>query len=527
MGDVLSLANDASAPDTPVWQLDTSINVAGYKAYKSVDPSPTVTVMVANAVTVGNTVQGSASADTLLSGTGADSVLGSAGNDSVSGGEGDDTLSGGADADTLSGDAGIDSLLGGSGSDLLDGGEGADILDGGDDADTLIYDANDLSVKGGSGTDTLLVSNLAEVDLSTGPAFDSLEVVSMAGNGANSLILTLDAFKRTGGLTTGVVVQGEDLDTLVLSGSWVKSSTVDADNLVQYNITDASVNPSVTYTVKVNPDIQVVKRVTGSGVVSGDSTGNIIVTGASADSINAGGGDDTVVGTGGNDTMVGGVGTDTLDYSAATGNMTINMATGLVTDPTPSSVAGSQGSDVISEFENIIGGQGADTITGDDAWNVIEGGAGRDVLLGAAGNDHFIAQSDDGADLIFGGEGSDTLDLSALIDGAVIDLGAYTPIGTVRADGVTDHLIGVENVIGTQGADVIKAALGINILTGDDGDDLFVFVSAGAADGDVITDFRPGDRIDLSGIDAMVGTNGNQAFTLAEMGTREERGRRS
>ena len=201
-------------------------------------------------------------------GSGSDSLLGAAGDDSVSGGEGDDTLDGGSGADNLSGGVGSDSLLGGAGADVLDGGAGADILDGGADDDTLIYDASDISVKGGAGTDTLSVSHLSEVDLSTGPAFDSVEVVSLTGSGANSLTLTLDAFKRTGGLSSGVIVEGEDQDTLVLSGTWIKSSQVDADNLVQYNITDATVTPSVTYTVKVNPDIQVVRRVTGSGVVS-------------------------------------------------------------------------------------------------------------------------------------------------------------------------------------------------------------------------------------------------------------------
>ncbi len=29
----------------------------------------------------------------------------------------------------------------------------------------------------------------------------------------------------------------------------------------------------------------------------------------------------------------------------------------------------------------------------------------------------------------------------------MIDLGAYTAIGTVRADGATDHLIGVDTII--------------------------------------------------------------------------------
>ncbi|WGV17352.1 peroxidase family protein [Fuscovulum ytuae] len=174
---------------------------------------------------------------------------------------------------------------------------------------------------------------------------------------------------------------------------------------------------------------------------------------------------------------------------------------------------GKGGSDI------ILGNGGNDVAVGGSGGDVIEGGAGRDVLLGGEGDDVFLAASDDGADMLFGGEGSDTLDLSALTEDAVIDLGAYTAIGTARIGGVTDHLVGIENATGGMGNDVIKASLSINVLTGGDGDDVFVFVSAGTADGDVITDFRPGDKIDLSGIDAMVGMNGNQAFTLADQGT--------
>ena len=126
-----------------------------------------------------------------------------------------------------------------------------------------------------------------------------------------------------------------------------------------------------------------------------------------------------------------------------------------------------------------------------------------------------IAQMDDGSDMIFGGEGSDTLDLSAITGGAVIDLGAYTPLGTVKAAGVTDHLMGVENVIGSAGSDTIKAGMAVNVMTGGDGEDIFVFVSAGTANGDVITDFQVGDKIDLSGF----GSGEGQSFTLAEQGT--------
>jgi Ca2+-binding RTX toxin-like protein len=184
-------------------------------------------------------------------------------------------------------------------------------------------------------------------------------------------------------------------------------------------------------------------------------------------------------------------------------------------------VGGEQGDALLGKggADIILGNGGNDVAVGGSGADVVEGGAGRDVQLGGEGDDIFIVQDADGADMIFGGAGSDTLDLSAVLGGAVIDLGAYTPIGTARSGGVTDHLVGIENVIGSQGDDVIRGSLSINVMTGGDGEDVFVFVSAGTANGDVITDFLPGDRIDLSGIDAMVGTNGNQTFTLAGQGT--------
>jgi Ca2+-binding RTX toxin-like protein len=163
----------------------------------------------------------------------------------------------------------------------------------------------------------------------------------------------------------------------------------------------------------------------------------------------------------------------------------------------------------------MLGNGGDDVLVGGSGDDVIEGGEGRDVQLGGDGDDIFIAQLNDGSDMIFGGAGSDTLDLSAITGGAVIDLGAYTPIGTVKMGGVTDHLMGVENVIGSEGSDTIKAGLGVNVMTGGDGEDIFVFVSAGTANGDVITDFQVGDKIDLSGF----GSGEGQSFTLADQGT--------
>ena len=101
----------------------------------------------------GQSLIGTAAADTMTGLIGADTIQGLAGNDSLFGGSGADSLDGGTGNDTLNGDLGNDTLLGGDdndslvgsrGDDLLNGGAGNDSLEGDDGADILI---------GGSGSD--------------------------------------------------------------------------------------------------------------------------------------------------------------------------------------------------------------------------------------------------------------------------------------------------------------------------------------------------------------------------------------
>ena len=57
--------------------------------------------------------------------------------------------------------------------------------------------------------------------------------------------------------------------------------------------------------------------------------------------------------------------------------------------------------------------------------------------------------------------------------------------------------------------------MAVNVMEGGAGSDVFRFTRAQAADGDTILDFEPGDRLDLSGIDANTAVDGNQSFTIA------------
>ena len=77
--------------------------------------------------------------------------------------------------------------------------------------------------------------------------------------------------------------------------------------------------------------------------------------------------------------------------------VTVNLQTGVAT-----AVAGG-----ISNIQNVHGGTGGDTLTGDAQGNILIGGAGNDTITGGTGASILIG--DAGADQITGGSGNDIL----------------------------------------------------------------------------------------------------------------------
>ena len=68
-----------------------------------------------------------------------------------------------------------------------------------------------------------------------------------------------------------------------------------------------------------------------------------------------------------------------------------------------------------------------------------------------------------------------------------------------------DKLVGIENVVTGSGNDVITASNAVNVMDGGAGNDIYRFLSAAGANNDTIVGFQPGDKIDLSAIDANTG----------------------
>ena len=232
-----------------------------------------------------------------------------------------------------------------------------------------------------------------------------------------------------------------------------------------------------------------------------------------ADVLSGYAGNDILKGAGGKDVLDGGAGTDTALYTDKTGAVVVALKAAANATVTVGGVA----EDTIRNIENITGGSGADTLTGDRFANVLNGGAGNDTLRGGGGADTLIGGR--GNDFLNGNSGSDTVDYSrdaasGGTRGVIVNLLGNGTQGGLPADtakdgfGNTDTVTNIPNVIGTKfndqiyggnhanalsggaGNDLINGGLGKDVLTGGAGNDTFFFNSAlGPANIDTISDF--------------------------------------
>ncbi len=129
-------------------------------------------------------------------------------------------------------------------------------------------------------------------------------------------------------------------------------------------------------------------------------------------------------------------------------------------------------------------GGGNNTVSGASGNDSIESGAGSDSLLGGSGNDTMYAGSGD--DYLSGGAGADSLRGDAGND-------------TVLGGSGNDSLYGQDGddyLVGGSGADLLMGGAGDDVMFGGSGGDVFAFDNGFGQD--VISDFGPGDRINLA-----------------------------
>jgi Ca2+-binding RTX toxin-like protein len=137
----------------------------------------------------------------------------------------------------------------------------------------------------------------------------------------------------------------------------------------------------------------------GRDVLNGGGNDDLLKGGGGDDSFNGGHGNDTLDGGSGKDGMVGGTGNDTTTYLSRTTAVTVTLD-GQAND-------GAAGERDNVQTENVKGGSGNDSLSGDSGPNRLSGTNGADDLSGSSGDD--IMAGGPGADTLNGGPGNDTI----------------------------------------------------------------------------------------------------------------------
>ena len=470
-----------------------------------------------NAAAGNDKVLGGQGVDTFNGQEGNDHLYGYAGDDVLKGNEGNDRILGGLGNDTIHGDADDDDIRGETGNDILYSGSGSDTLSGGLGNDTFYITSKSSAftdtIDGSSGTDTLEVSYSG--------------VTSMGSFTSLSYNSSTEYFKLSAD-NNGGSVNWKNIENLTI-GDYAYSRVTNSSNeeknaywngteKVLYLFNGASLASDLWKTTGDSelPSLSINDDVTVQGSPGNDAmnlnvdrandyTGNLTLNMKdgndsfysaklkNGDSLDMGAGDDYIAvmvgGGSGTPTIAnlsltkldGGAGSDTISWGESGTNTTeLTLTTGGATN-----------------FENIYGTDGAETIKGDANANTLRGGRGNvaDTLYGYAGNDTLYGYGQDsdeanqgsGSKTLYGGAGNDTL-------------------------------------YGGAGEDTLDGGTGTDTLTGGSGVDTFVIRSGDGsttlADANVITDFVDGtdviamDGLSFDDLTIAQGTGANASHTL-------------
>ncbi len=286
------------------------------------------------------------------------------------------------------------------------------------------------------------IANLAVADVNGGVALNigsSALTTTQIGNWDNDTLL--------GGLGNDTLIGGLGDDVLD-GGDGIDTASYTEDNAgVVVNLSLAT--DQAVGTVSGTDQLSSIENIIGgSGVdtLTGDSNNNVLDGGL------------------GDDVLNGGAGNDTASYAEDSAGVVVNLS--FATDQAVGTVSGI---DQLSSIENIIGGSGVDTLTGDSNNNIFEGGGGaQDIIDGGAGLDtaSYVSSGAGVSVNLFNGETGQTGDAAGDI---------LTRIENLTGSDFNDVFVGQgqnNTLSGGGGLDILTGGMAIDILFGGSGDDM-------------------------------------------------------
>ena len=159
----------------------------------------------------------------------------------------------------------------------------------------------------------------------------------------------------------------------------------------------------------------------------------------------------------GADVVDGGGGIDIMKYFYLPSDSGVTVDLGVTDAEGWTTVTGADGNvDKLKNIENLAGNRGADTLRGDENANKLWGWEGNDVLEGRGG-----------ADTLDGGSDNDTASYAHSPGGVTVDLTLTGPQATENNhDAAGDTLIGIENLEGSNYADILMGDENANNIRG-------------------------------------------------------------
>ena len=427
--------------------------------------------------------------------TNVENIIGTDFEDTIYGDANQNILTGGLSRDLLYGNEENDTLLGEAGNDTLFGGTGDDSLDGGADNDRFIGGAGNDTITGGAGTDIVDYRNY---DNGT----QGINIDMRAGQGGTDnrgyTDLYTDDIENLYGSSRNDIVIGTDGANYIYG--YEGDDSIDGglgnDNLQGAQGNDSIFGNAGNDYLTGSTGLDTLDGGIGNDTLLGGDDNDRLIGGDGNDSLYGDKQDDILSGGKGDDILDGGLNTDTVDYSDALeavlgdGNgVSVNLG-----DTNAQAVGADQGTDTLSNIENLTGSNYKDTITGSAGRNVIETGSGDDTIIGSAENDTYD-----------GGSGVDTLDFSSVSVSTDVEVDLSLSSGQVQEDGQNGR-----DTILNSSIEVILGSTRGDTLSGDANDNTFF----GNAGNDTLSGQAGSDILDGGANDDVIygGANDDQLF---------------